>query len=91
LAKVTPYGGCLDVGLWEAKAAHEVIRAEAILRYHDLRHTAATLLLLACANPKIVRERLGHASVSITPDTYSHILPNMQAHAAREMDAVQAE
>jgi integrase len=57
-------------------------------RFHDLRHTAATLLLGRGVNPKIVSEMLGHASISITLDVYSHVLPDMQAHAAREMDAV---
>lgn len=48
------------------------------IRFHDMRHTHATLLLLADVNPKIVAERLGHSKVSITLDTYSHVLPNMQ-------------
>lgn len=45
---------------------------------YDLRHTHATMLLEANVNPKIVSERLGHASVSLTLDTYSHILPTIQ-------------
>ena len=57
------------------------------LRFHDLRHTAATLLLGRGANPKIVSEMLGHATVGITLDTYSHVLPTMQQSAAAEMDA----
>ncbi len=56
------------------------------IRFHDLRHTCATLLLLKNVNPKIVSEMLGHATVSITLDTYSHLLPNMQDHAARALD-----
>ena len=43
------------------------------IRFHDLRHTHATLLLLAGINPKIVQERLGHASIDMTLDTYSHL------------------
>lgn len=54
--------------------------------FHDLRHTAATLLLQG-VNAKSVRERLGHASIGITLDIYSHVLPDMQAQAAVEMDA----
>lgn len=56
-------------------------------RFHDLRHTSATLLLRAGVHPKIVSERLGHSSVAITLDTYSHVLPDMQEEAAREFDA----
>src|SRR5919107_6021273 len=48
------------------------------MTFHQLRHTAATILLLQNVNPKIVSEMLGHASIAITLDTYSHVLPNMQ-------------
>ena len=51
-------------------------------RFHDLRHTHATLLLLQGEHPKVVQERLGHATISITLDTYSHVLPSMQKDAA---------
>lgn len=47
------------------------------IRFHDLRHTHATLLLQLRENPKVVSERLGHADISITLNTYSHVLPNM--------------
>ena len=56
------------------------------VRFHDLRHPCATLLLLKNVNPRIVSEVLGHATVSITLDTYSHLLPNMQDHAAQALD-----
>lgn len=52
------------------------------VRLHDLRHTHATLLLRAGANPKVVSERLGHSSVAFTLDTYSHVIPGMQPEAA---------
>jgi integrase len=52
------------------------------VRLYDLRHTCATLLLLADVNAKIVSERLGHASITRTLDTYSHVLPTMQRKAA---------
>lgn len=55
------------------------------ISFHDLRHTAATLLLLQNVNPKIVSEMLGHASVGITLDLYSHVLPDMQQDAAAAM------
>ena len=56
-------------------------------RFHDLRHTAATLLLTKGVHPKIVQEMLGHSSISITLDTYSHVLPNIQGEAVRAMDS----
>ena len=52
------------------------------VRLHDLRHTHATLMLAANVHPKIVSERLGHASVTITMDIYSHVLPGLQRDAA---------
>jgi len=56
------------------------------LRLHDLRHTHATLMLKQGVNPKIVSERLGHASVTITLDTYSHVLPGLQEQAALQFE-----
>jgi integrase len=53
---------------------------------HDLRHTCATLLLSRGVPVKVVSEKLGHASVTITLDTYSHVLPNMQEAAAKAME-----
>lgn len=56
------------------------------IRFHDLRHTAATLLLKEGVHPKIVQERLGHSQISLTLDTYSHVLPSMQKEAADKLD-----
>lgn len=56
------------------------------IRFHDLRHTHATLLLKAGVNPKIVSERLGHSNISITLDTYTHVLPDMQKEAAEKLN-----
>ncbi len=56
------------------------------IRFHDLRHTSATLLLGKNINPKIVSEMLGHSTIAITLDTYSHVLPNMRDHAAKAME-----
>lgn len=56
------------------------------IRFHDLRHTAATLLLAQGVHPKVVQERLGHSQISITLDTYSHVLPSMQKEAAATID-----
>lgn len=55
---------------------------------HDLRHTHATRLLEAGVNPKAVQERLGHASVGVTLDVYSHVLPSLQREVADKIDAI---
>jgi len=56
------------------------------IRFHDLRHTCATLLLTKGIHPKVVSEMLGHSSIAITLDTYSHVIPGMQEAAARAME-----
>ncbi len=53
------------------------------MRFHDLRHTHATLMLEQGIHPKVVSERLGHSSINITLDTYSHVLPGMQDEAVQ--------
>jgi integrase len=58
------------------------------IRVHDLRHTAATLMLLAGVNVKVVSERLGHASIAITLSNYAHAPPSMQRGAADALDAL---
>ena len=57
-----------------------------IIRFHDLRHTCATLLLLQGVHSKIVSELLGHSAVGLTLDRYSHVLPSMQRAAAQAME-----
>lgn len=59
--------------------------------FHSLRHTCATLLLSKNVNPKIVQEMLGHATISQTMDTYSHVLPGMQDAAGRRCTRTCAE
>jgi integrase len=56
------------------------------IRFHDLRHTCATILLTKGVHPKIVSEMLGHSSVSITLDTYSHVIPGLGDVAVRAME-----
>ncbi len=56
------------------------------IRFHDLRHTHATQLLAAGVHPKIASERLGHSTIGITLDLYSHVMPGMQADAAAQID-----
>jgi integrase len=57
------------------------------LRLHGLRHSHASHLLAENVHPKIVQERLGHYSISVTMDTYSHLMPNMQVDATVKLDA----
>jgi integrase len=61
------------------------------IRFHDLRHTAATLLLGQGVHPKIVSEMLGHTQIAITLDLYSHVTPTMQRQATDAMEAVLAD
>lgn len=56
------------------------------IRFHDLRHTHATLMLRNGEHPKVVSERLGHSRIQITLDRYSHVLPNMQGEAAQKLE-----
>jgi integrase len=56
------------------------------IRFHDLRHTHATLMLQQGIHPKVVSERLGHSTIGITMDTYTHVLPNMQKEAALQFE-----
>ena len=58
------------------------------IRLHDLRHTAATLALTAGVHPKVVQERLGHANISVTLDTYSHVLEGLQEDAASKVESL---
>ena len=58
------------------------------IRFHDLRHTYATLALQADVHPKIVSERLGHGDVGVTLNTYSHIIPALEEEAASRVAAL---
>jgi len=98
LAEQQEWGdGWTDTGLVFTKEHGEALHPEDVTRYfriavkratlpkirlHDLRHTHATQALRAGIHPKVVSERLGHATVSITLDTYSHAIPAMQEQAA---------
>lgn len=61
------------------------------VRFHDLRHTCATLLLGRGVHPKLVQELLGHASIEMTINTYSHVMPSMSGETSRAMDAALEE
>lgn len=58
------------------------------VRFHDLRHTCATVLLAQGVHPKLVQEQLGHSQISLTLDTYSHVMPDMKREVAAKMDAL---
>lgn len=72
---------------------HALLRRAGVplVRPHDSRHTVATLLLEQGENPKIVQELLGHATVAITLDVYSHVAPAMHRQAAQKLDALLGE
>ena len=55
-----------------------------VIRLHDLRHTHATIALQQGVHPKVVQERLGHRSITVTLDTYSHVIPTLQERSRRD-------
>tara|TARA_Y200000002_G_C22374193_1_gene534384 strand:- start:95 stop:289 length:195 start_codon:yes stop_codon:yes gene_type:complete len=59
-----------------------------VIRLHDLRHTWATLALKSGIHTKVVQERLGHATINVTLDTYSHVTAGMQREAAEAIAAI---
>jgi integrase len=69
------------------RALEAVLRRAGLpqLRFHDLRHSHATLLLKEGVNPRVVQERLGHSTVAMTLGTYSHVLPDLQREAAEKL------
>lgn len=84
LVFATPTGGILNINAFTHKQFAPLARKAGVpvIRFHDLRHTAATLQLLEGTHIKVVSEMLGHASVAITMDLYSHVTPDMQRDAA---------
>lgn len=58
------------------------------IRLHDLRHTAATLLLAQGVHPRVVMDLLGHSQIAVTMNTYSHVVPELRKEAAAQMDAI---
>lgn len=72
-----------------SKAFAKIVRNVAVplIRLHDLRHTSASVAMELGVHPKIVSERLGHSSISITLDLYSHSTPSLQTEAADQIGA----
>jgi integrase len=60
------------------------------MRFHDIRHACASLLVVQGVHPRVVMETLGHSQISLTMDTYSHVIPALQREAADRMEAVLA-
>jgi integrase len=58
------------------------------MRFHDMRHACASLLIAQGVHPRVVMETLGHSQIGITMNLYSHVLPEAQRQAAAQMDAV---
>ncbi|CCF83358.1 tyrosine-type recombinase/integrase [Nitrolancea hollandica] len=75
---------------WQTKIFQEALARAGLprIRFHDLRHTAATLLLARGTHPKVVSEMLGHATITLTLDTYSHLVPVLHEQAAATMDSL---
>jgi integrase len=70
---------------WETLAMKAGVK---VIRLHDARHTHASLMLKQGIHPKIVQERLGHSSIEMTLDTYSHVVPGLQEAAAIRFDEI---
>ena len=58
-----------------------------LIRFHDLRHSYASIALARGVHPKVVQEAMGHSNIAVRMDVYSHVLPGLQKDAAREMGA----
>jgi integrase len=81
-------GGYLHTNTLYRRFHDLITRADVpVIRFHDLRHTSATLLLAEGVHGKIVQERLGHANIAMTLDLYSHVTSDMQRHAADALEA----
>lgn len=89
LVFATGFGSALAGGN-QLRAFHGILERAGLprRRFHDLRHSAATALLVAGVNPRVVMSILGHSQISLTLNTYSHVLPELQRDAAERMDAL---
>jgi integrase len=83
-------GKPLDVGNLIRRSFQPLLKKANLppIRFHDLRHSCATLLLVMGVHPKVIQERLGHSQIAVTLDTYSHVLPSLQEDAAQRLDAL---
>ena len=83
-------GQPLQVNNIAEREFNPLIRAAGVkrIKFHGLRHTCATLLLLVGVQPHVVQRRLGHSDIQMTLGTYGHVLPSMQAEAAGKLATV---
>lgn len=90
---VTETGLPLDIQHVTRQHFHKVLKVAAIekkIRLYDLRHTAATLMGYAGFSLKEISEQLGHSTIRLTADTYSHVLPDMKQEGVRKMEQLLA-
>lgn len=92
LVFTTPIGTPLD-GTVVTKEFHRVLDRAGLTqrRFHDLRHSCATLLLVQGVSPRVVMDLLGHLQIGLTMNTYSHVVPDLRRDAARRMDELLQE
>lgn len=90
LVFTTPIGAAVCANHLGGREFHTLLKRAGLphIRFHDLRHTCATLLLRRGVHPKVVSELLGHSTVTMTLDRYSHVLPDMQQAAMDAMDGL---
>jgi integrase len=84
-------GGPLEPSV-PGSALKRVMRQAALprIRVHDLRHTTATVLLVAGVHPKVVQDLLGHRTIVVTMDTYSHVMPVLHLQAIQTLNSLLA-
>jgi integrase len=88
----TPIGTPLD-GTAVTKAFHQVLDRAGLQqrRFHDLRHSCATLLLVQGVSPRVVMDLLGHSQIGLTMNTYSHVIPDLRRDAAIRIEELLRE
>jgi integrase len=88
----TATGGIIQAENLPHRAFRQLLSGAGLpaIRLYDLRHSHATLLMADGVHPKVVQERLGHSSIQLTMDTYSHVVPGMQERATEQLEALLA-
>jgi integrase len=90
LVFTAPDGGPLRHSRFMARVFRPAVAAAGLdtgLRFHDLRHTCAALLIAQGAHPRAIKERLGHSTITVTMDTYGHLLPSIDDELSAGLDA----
>lgn len=90
LVFTAPEGGPIRRSIWRVRVWVDATNEARVhpLRIHDLRHTAAALAIKAGAHPKAIADRLGHASITTTLNTYGHLFPALDEELAERLDAI---